>query len=205
MSAATATAETATLRRVQDGLFHVRKGLAPFVEARMRKARGADWLRYASRASGSGAGDALDAYGLLKTMIENWRDAFEDAFRAQEKQKARNFASMALEARNATAHLTLPLADNEALRYLDVMHQLLRLAKAPDAEVAELRRLYEEQRRSGISPAPPQATPGPAPPPRLDLTAQEMPAKALKPWPEVALPHPDLMPVRSTSGCCCLN
>jgi predicted AAA+ superfamily ATPase len=193
MSTATVTAEKQRLRRVQDGLFHLRKGLTSFVEARMRKARGADWSRYASRAAGSGTGDSLDAYGLLKTMLDNWRDVFEDAFRTQEKYKARNFASMALEARNATAHLTLPLADDEALRYLDAQHQLLRLVKGPEPEVAELRRLYEEQRRSGLPPAASPATPAPAPTPRLDLSPQETPAKGLKPWPEVALPHPDVI------------
>ncbi|MGH7069564.1 MAG: Swt1 family HEPN domain-containing protein, partial [Acetobacteraceae bacterium] len=177
------------LRRVQDGLFHLRAGLAPFVEARMKKARGPDWLRYASRAGGSGAADALDAYGLLKTMLENWRDVFEEAFRREDKYKARSFASMALEARNATAHLTLPLADDEALRYLGALHQLSRLVKAPEAEVTELRRLYEDQRRPGPAAPPPPS----APPPGLDLAPPEAPAKALKPWPEVALPHPDVI------------
>lgn len=190
MSTATATSDKAALRRVQDGLFHLRAGLAPFVEARMKRARGLDWLRYASRAGGAGAADALDAYGLLKTMLENWRDVFEEAFRPQDKYKARSFASMALEARNATAHLTLPLADDEALRYLDALHQLLRLVKAPEAEVAELRRLYEEQRGPGPAAPPP---PPSAPPPGLDLVSPEAPAKALKPWPEVALPHPDVI------------
>ena len=189
----TLTAEKATLRRVQDGLFHIRKGLAPFVEARMRKAHGADWLRYASRATGAGANDALDAYGLLKTMIDNWRDMFDDAFARQDKHKARNFASMALEARNATSHLTLPLADDEALRYLDALHQLLRLVKAPESEVVELRRLYEEQRRSGMAEAPGSAPVPPTPAPRLTLAPEDAPAKALKPWPEVALPHPDVI------------
>jgi hypothetical protein len=88
--------EKETMRRVQDGLFHLRKGLAPFVEARMKRARGQDWLRMASRAAGGDPDEALDAYGLLKTMIDNWRDAFDEAFTRAEKHKARNFASMAL-------------------------------------------------------------------------------------------------------------
>jgi len=32
--------EKETLRRVTDGLFHLRKGLAPFVEARMKQRHG---------------------------------------------------------------------------------------------------------------------------------------------------------------------
>src|SRR3984885_546248 len=168
-------AEKETLRRVQDALFHVRKGLLPFVEARMTKVHGASWLRYASRASGARPDDALDAYGLLKTMIDSWRDVFDEAFGRNEKHRARNFVSVALDARNAVSHLTLALADDEALRYLDAMHHLLRLAKAPDAEVAELRKLYEEQRRAGVAPEP-ATKPEAVPAARLDVTTEARPA-----------------------------
>ena len=57
-------------------------------------------------------------------MIDSWRDVFDEAFGRNEKHRARNFVSMALEARNAISHLSLALADDEALRYLDAMHQL---------------------------------------------------------------------------------
>ena len=60
---------------------------------------------------------------------------------------------MALEARNATSHLSIPLQDDEALRYLDAMHQLLRIVKAPAAEIAELKTLYDAQRQTGMSAA----------------------------------------------------
>ncbi len=184
--------EKETLRRVQDALFHVRKGLTPFVEARMTKVHGARWLHYASRASGGRPDDALDAYGLLKTMIDSWREVFDEAFGRNEKHRARNFVSVALDARNAVSHLTLALADDEALRYLDAMHHLLRLAKAPDGEVAELRRLYEEQRRAGVAPEPaPKAETAPAT--RLDVSTETRSAKALQPWIDVALPHPDVI------------
>lgn len=63
--------ERETLRRVQDGLFPLRKKLAPLVEARMKRARGQDWLRLASRAAGGASDEALYAYGLLKAMIDN--------------------------------------------------------------------------------------------------------------------------------------
>ncbi len=78
------------------------------------------------------------------------------------------------------------------------MHQLLKQVKAPPEEVAELKRLYDEQRRSGLSPAP-AATTGPAAPePARPAQARasstgERPAKALRPWIEVALPHPDVL------------
>jgi len=184
------SAEKETLQRVQGGLFHLQKGLSPFVEARMKASHGATWLHYASRASGSPPNAALDAYGLVKTMIDCWRDVFDDAFGRSDKHKARNFASMALEARNAISHLSIGLQDDEALRYLDAMHQLLKLVKAPPSEVSELKKLYDEQRQSGLTRAP---APQPTPAPKLDLANGDTLAKAMKPWIEVALPHPDVI------------
>src|SRR5438270_12162391 len=95
---------------------------------------------------------------------------------------------MVLEARNAISHLAIGLQDDEALRYLDAMHQLLRLIKASEKEIAEVKKLYDAQRNLGTDRTPGAA---PAPPPTLDLSGG--PAKALKPWLEVALPHPDVI------------
>ena len=106
----------------------------------MRKAHGDQWLQYTSRAQGSSPNAALDAYGLLKTMLDNWRDVFDEAFARNDKHRVRNFTSVSFEARNATSHLTIPLQDDEALRFLDAMHQLLRAVKAPASEINELKR-----------------------------------------------------------------
>ena len=192
------SAEKETLGRVNNGLYHLQRGLTPFVEARMKAARGASWLQYASRAQGAAPKSALDPYGLLKTMIDNWREVFDEAFSRNEKHRVRNFTSMALEARNATSHLSIPLQDDEALRYLDAMHQLLTSVKASEKEVAELKRLYDAQRHSGVAAAPAvPATSAPPPQPKLNLPAGEMPQsgppKVLRPWIEVALPHPDVI------------
>jgi hypothetical protein len=70
--------------------------------------------------------------------------------------------------------------------------QVLRTVEAPAAEIAEAKRLYDEQRQSGLTapaavPAP-AATPAPTPEPAADK-----PGKALRPWIEVALPHPDVL------------
>lgn len=188
------SAEKETLQRVQGALYHLRRGLAPFVETRMKARHGAQWLAYASHAAGGDPRAALDEYGLLKTMIDQWRDVFDDAFPRTEKQRVRNFVSTALEARNATYHLSLALQDDEALRYLDAIHHLLRAVKAPEAEVSELKRLYDEQRRDGIGTpaaaagAPPAGTPAAAP-----EQTDEKPGRSLRPWIEVALPHPDVL------------
>lgn len=187
-----ATIEKEILRRVQDGLFHLHKGLKPFVEARMKAVHGANWMHYASRAQGARPGDPLDAYGLAKTILDNWREVFDEAFGRSEKHKARTFTSMSLDARNATSHLALPLQDDEALRYLDAMHQLLKLVKAPANEIDEVKTLYDDQRQSGLSRAS-AATAEKAPAPQLDLSGQQVSTKTLKPWIEVALPHPDVI------------
>jgi hypothetical protein len=186
--------EKETLRRVQEGLFHLQRGLTPFVTSRMKAVHGERWLHYASRAMGAAPSSALDAYGLVKTMLDLWREVFDESFPRNEKHRVRNFTSTALEARNATAHLSIPLQDDEALRYLDAMHQLLRAVKAPEHEVLELRKLYETQRNHGVAPArSPQAYPAA---PKLDLApppAQTASGKTLRPWIEVALPHPDVL------------
>lgn len=194
-------AEKETLRRVQDGLFHLARGLAPFVEARMKRKHGERWLHYTSRAQGSSPSASLDAYGLLKTIIDSWRDVFDEAFQRQDKHRVRNFASTALEARNATAHIIGALQDNEALRYLDAMLSLLRTPaiKAPTVEIEEVKKLYDAQRMSGVvarvsptaaPPAPLPLVPAPAPEPN------DRPARVLRPWIDVALPHPDVLASR---------
>jgi hypothetical protein len=184
--------EKETLQRVQGALYHLRRGLAPFVEARMKARHGAQWQVYASRATGGDPRGALDEYALLKTMIDSWRDAFDESFPRAEKHRVRNFVSTALEARNATSHLSIPLRDNEALRYLDAIEQVLRAVKAPAVEIAEAKRLYDEQRQSGVT--APALVPAPAtsPAPALEPAADK-PGKALRPWIEVALPHPDVL------------
>src|SRR5436190_358967 len=52
------TTEKETLQRVQGGLYHLRRGLTPFVEARMKPRHGGNWLHYASRAQGGLAAPA---------------------------------------------------------------------------------------------------------------------------------------------------
>jgi len=132
-------------------------------------------------------------------MIDAWRDVFDEGFPRNEKHRVRNFASTALEARNAASHLSLPLQDDEAIRYLDAMHQLLRAVKAPAEEVAELKKLYDAQRQSGVlaTIVAGQAPTTPAAAPKFDLPtpAEELrtSAKGLKPWIDVALPHPDVL------------
>jgi hypothetical protein len=146
-----------TLRRVREGLDHLKAAIQPFVAQRMEKKHGKRWVMYASRAEGSSPLDNLDLYALLKTLLDQWRDVFDEAFARNDMFRVRNFISTCFEARNNTSHLTLPLTDAEGLRYLDAMVALAEKLKAPQKEVSALKALYEEQRRDGIGPAAPTA------------------------------------------------
>jgi hypothetical protein len=191
------TADQSATDRVQKALDHLRPGLAPFVEGWMKKQHGDGWRKFASRAHGSDDSGPLDAYGMLKTIIDNWRFTFESHFQQRERFKVRNFVSTALDARNATAHLTLPLQNEEALRYLDGIHELLKAVKAPEAETAAIKTLYDAQLRSAAgsgetktkAPVEPKGTLS------LPLPAgrEEQAGKALQPWISVALPHADVL------------
>lgn len=189
------TAEKDTLRRVQDGLnHHLHPALAAFVSGNMKAHYGQNWLHYASRAGGA-SHEPLDVYGQLKTIIDNWNEVFSKGFDRKAVYRVRGFASMALEARNAVSHLTLPLQDADGLRYLDAMHELAKAVKAPAGEIAALKKLYDEQRGAGIASAPAAPAGAAATAPQLELPAAAAPEPAgtYRPWIEVALPHPDVL------------
>src|SRR4051812_29427468 len=104
----------ATNERLEKALRLLTQGLAPYVEAKMRERHGNGWHAQASRAGGGNPRGPLDAYGLLKTMLDNWQTVFgSDLSRA-----ARNFVSQALDGRNAWAHANAALNSVETLRAL---------------------------------------------------------------------------------------
>ena len=121
----------------------------------------------------------LDEYGLLKTMIDNWRDVFEDGFPRTRKEQG---AQLPLDGARSTQRdgaPVLPLQDNEALRYLDAIEGVLRAVKAPGVDISEAKRLYEEQRRSGLAVPTAAAEPAPARPRRSRRTKARQGAAAV--------------------------
>ena len=82
---------------------------------------------------------------------------------------------------------------SETLRNTPPAHCLVKAVKAPAAEIAEAKRLYDAQRQSGSPARTALPIAQPAPTPKLELTISEAPLKPLKPWIEVALPHPDVL------------
>lgn len=181
-----------TLRRVQDGLYHLQAAIQPFVAQWMERKHGKRWVMFASRAESATPLDNLDLYALLKTLLDQWRDVFDEAFVRNEKFKVRTFVSICFEARNTVSHLAIPLTDTEALRYLDAMLELTKRLKAPQKEIAAIQLLYDEQRRDGVAPA--GETPKAEKPVTLSLEL-DAPAEpgSLRPWTEVAFPHPDVL------------
>lgn len=139
------------LRRVQDALLNLTRGLAPFVEARLAARHGPRWREAVQRAGGARADAPSDAYALLKTLTYWWADTFRDAFDGADRHKARSLVTLALDARNATAHAAGGMDDADALRALDAIHELLRLTEAPAAEIAAVKVLYDAQRHAGTA------------------------------------------------------
>lgn len=158
-------------------------GAQTFVATKMEKHHGRNWRQYASAARGGPSSGPLDAYGLLKTMLDNWRDLFG----ADLPRAARNHVSNALDGRNSLAHATGDISVAEALRTLDALAETLAAigAKAPAAQV---RTLHDEQiKAAGPTPALAKAQP--------DLLDHGITSK-LKPWRDVAIPHPDVLESR---------
>ncbi|MER8811060.1 DUF499 domain-containing protein [Mesorhizobium australicum] len=189
-------------KRVRDTLdFTLKSVLDGFVEANMKAKHGQRWLHYASRSSGQGQNDPLDVYGLCKTILDNWNEVFSARFDRKHVNKARRLVSTVFEARNATAHLNVPLSDPEALSFLWAIVELAMLLKAPEKTIEALKTVYGAQRSTGIeagkidpaTPAEPKLTAEPVSTQQLSFNSENGPAKALKPWIDVALPHPDVI------------
>ncbi|RVA96637.1 ATP-binding protein, partial [Mesorhizobium sp. M7A.F.Ca.US.006.04.2.1] len=189
-------------KRVRDTLdFTLKSVLDGFVEANMEAKHGQRWLHYASRSSGQGQNDTLDVYGLCKTILDNWNEVFGARFDRKHVNKARRLVSTVFEARNATAHLNVPLSDPEALSFLWAIVELAMLLKAPEKTIETLKAVYGAQRSTGIeagridpaTPTEPKLTVEPGSAQQMSFNSESGVAKALKPWIDVALPHPDVI------------
>jgi hypothetical protein len=151
--------------RVGLALLQVRKGLAPYVESHMTRKYGVDWKRSASGIAGSVTGGGrLDAYALLKTVVDQWRSVFEEAF---DDRGARNIVGAALDLRNKHAHAATGFTDFEAIDALGNLVKLLGLVGASKEQAAVLE-LWEQQRddRSGADRGGKDASDDPTPAPR---------------------------------------
>jgi Swt1-like HEPN len=100
--------------RVDKALRLLAPALQPIIERELRRAYRANWRQNLSVAYGSDPSQPLDAYGALKTMIDNWQSCFRDTF----KQKTRTDVSKALDGRNAASHTSSEIPAADAISYL---------------------------------------------------------------------------------------
>lgn len=172
--------------RVAKALELLRAGLAPFVEREFRNTYGEQAASEAARFLGAdrlNAGKPLaewDVAALLKVMWDAWNDVFRRTLGFAE----RSLVSELREWRNKWAHQE-PFSTDDAYRALDSVARLLTAVSAREAEDVErmkmelLRLRFDEQvrgekRKAGGS--------------LIEAAA----SGALKPWREVATPHPDV-------------
>jgi hypothetical protein len=176
-------------QKVDQALEALRLGLGPYVAERMKQRHGNHWRHFASRASGGDSRSELDAYGLLKTVLDNYSDVFRHD---PQVRKARSYLSLALDARNAASHFDGMMQDREALRYLDAIRELLDAVGAkPQVKIVD--GLYEAQKRANPA-AEREKT-------KEDQGAsQPASPNKLRPWREVAQPHPDVLEARFTDA-----
>lgn len=176
-------------QKVDQALEALRVGLGPYVSERMKQRHGNHWRQFASRAGGGDPGGELDTYGLLKTILDNYNEVFRHDARLR---RARSYVSLALDARNAASHFDGMMQDREALRYLDAIREVLDAVVAkPQVKIVD--KLYEAQKRANPA-AEKEKTEEER---RLD--EPPLPEK-LRPWREVAQPHPDVLEARFTDA-----
>lgn len=174
--------------RVGRALNLLRDGLYPYIEREMRAIHGDRWLIPASASlpdhyvTRREVQDVLkeDVSALLMVMWEQWNNVFRNTLGRTE----RSIVSELRDTRNDWAHKST-FSTDDAYRALDSMARLLTAISAPEADQVEkqkqelLRVRFEDQARRETRRAAVAPTVG-------------QPMSGLKPWREIATPHPDV-------------
>jgi predicted AAA+ superfamily ATPase len=179
--------------RVDKALRLLSPALQPIIERELRGVHRANWRQNLSVAYGSDVSQPLDAYGALKTMIDNWQSCFKDKF----KQKTRTDVSKALDGRNAVSHTSSEISAADAISYLTAIRGVAEAISAK-AVVDGVKPLIDDQIRAaakamGVAPDIAVKTLTAPAAPQLDLGDDRY---TWKPWRDVAPPHPDVMSAR---------
>jgi len=172
--------------RVGKALDLLRTGLAPFIEREFKSTFGQraqnELLRVLGedRLNGKKPPTDWDASALLKVMWDSWNDVFRKTLGPAE----RSLLSELRDWRNKWAHQE-PFSTDDAYRALDSCGRLLSAVSAREADEIEkmktelLRLRFDEQVRSEKRKAG-------------GSLVEAAASGALKPWREVATPHPDV-------------
>jgi hypothetical protein len=178
--------------RVERALRMLTPALQPIVERELRRVYRANWQQNISAAHGTDL-SSLDAYALLKTMIDNWQSVFKDGFKA----KTRTDVSKAFDGRNAVSHANGVIADADAVSYLTAIRNVAEAIQAK-AIATDVGKLIDDQFKAaasamGVTPAVAAKTLAEPAAPELDLGDRKYQWKA---WRDVCPPHPDVMAAR---------
>jgi predicted AAA+ superfamily ATPase len=179
--------------RVDKALRMLAPALQPVIERELRRFYRANWRQNLSVASGSDTSKPLDAYGALKTMIDNWQLCFKDTF----KHKTRTDVSKAFDGRNAVSHSSSEIPAADAISYLTAIRGVAEAISAK-AVVEGVKPLIDDQIKAaakamGVAPDIAVKTLTAPAAPQLDLGDGRY---SWKPWRDVAPPHPDVMSAR---------
>ena len=182
----------ASNQRINQALLMLTKVLQPYVEKRMRDAYRGNWQQNLSVATGTDTSKPLDAYALLKTMVDNWQHAFRDGL----KPIVRNHVSLALAARNDMAHASGTISDTDAISYLRSIQAVVEAIEPKSA--AGIKALLDDQTKAmaeamGVSTEVVAKTIAVPAQQTLDLADSKY---TWKPWRDVAPPHADVMAAR---------
>jgi predicted AAA+ superfamily ATPase len=177
---------TTNHERVGKALDLLRAGLAPFIEREFKSTFGQpapnELLRVLGedRLNSKKSPAEWDASALLKVMWDSWNDVFRKTLGPAE----RSLLSELRDWRNKWAHQE-PFSTDDAYRALDSCGRLLNAISAREADEVEkmktelLRLRFDEQVRSEKRKAG-------------GSLVEAAASGALKPWREVATPHPDV-------------
>jgi len=184
--------------RIGRGLEMVRRGLRPFVERELKSFYGNIWWSDGVEKALSGkigiealSGLAaslpeeerfarLDIQPILVVMWANWTQVFQSKL----GHSGRSYVSELREVRNRWAHQQA-FSIEDAYRALDTMQRLLEMISAPEAELVQasaremMRQRFEEETKRELKKS-------------TEIVTETRTLAGLKPWREIATPHPDV-------------
>jgi predicted AAA+ superfamily ATPase len=179
--------------RIDKALRLLAPAMQPIIERELRRVYRGNWRQNLSVAHGTDISKPLDAYGALKTMIDNWQSCFKDTF----KQKTRTDVSKALDSRNAVSHASSEIPAADAISYLTAIRGVAEAISAKTV-IDGVKPLINDQIKAAaeaMGVAPEIAVKKLSEPiaPQLELGDGKY---VWKPWRDVAPPHPDVMSAR---------
>lgn len=181
--------------RVGKGLEILRKGIQPFVERELKAFYGNLWFmdgvektlsnRIGAEAQAAGTEEErfarLDVQAMLVIIWENWS---REVFQPKLGHTGRSYISELRDIRNRWAHQQAFSID-DAYRALDTMQRLLEMISAPEAAVVQasaremMRQRFEEETKRELKKS-------------TEIVTETRTPAGLKPWREIATPHPDV-------------